>query len=285
MQQTRKASGVAVKIFGGGTSITKSRRWRPQTIGGGSAGARLYLKDCYPIRLLCRLLLFSSSGSSSRPLHLFPSPPLFHLFTSPSSSPPSRLFLLLPLISLLSFFSSSSNHYPSPLSSSSSALPLLLLLFVSSTFFLLLLLLFLLFAFFAFNPPFLLACFSSPPLLLRLLSSLPLPHSPLSSYFFSSSPPFSPCLLFSYSFLYPPPICSSSPHSLPSPLLLLLFLSSLPLPNSPLLLILLHFFSSSLVSFNFLCSPSPPPSPMVSRPSHLKVKGEMTRDALSIRAI
>src|SRR6218665_3275300 len=103
MQQTRKASGVAVKIFGGGTSITKSRRWRPQTIGGGSAGARLYLKDCYPIRLLCRLLLFSSSGSSSPPLlHLFPSPPLLLLS--------STLFLRPPLLLLLVFFFSSLSY-------------------------------------------------------------------------------------------------------------------------------------------------------------------------------
>src|SRR6218665_2020651 len=99
------------QIFGGGTSITKSRRWRPQIIGGGSAGARLYLKDCYPIRLLCLLLLFSSSGSYSPPLlHLFPSPPLLHLFPSPlllllvfffssllspSSPPPPRLIVIL----------------------------------------------------------------------------------------------------------------------------------------------------------------------------------------------
>src|SRR6218665_3873137 len=40
------------QIFGGGTSITKSRRWRPQINGGGSAGARLYLKCCYHRRRL-----------------------------------------------------------------------------------------------------------------------------------------------------------------------------------------------------------------------------------------
>src|SRR6218665_4018143 len=125
------------QIFGGGTSITKRRRWRPQIIGGGSAGARLYLKDCYPIRLLC-LLLYSSP--SQAPILLLSTFSLLLLFSSPppfsfsSSSPPSCRFLLLPLISLFSS-SSSSNHYPSPLSSSSSALPLLLLLFSSFRFF------------------------------------------------------------------------------------------------------------------------------------------------------
>src|SRR6218665_2248490 len=90
------ASAGRRQIFGGGTSITKSRRWRPQINGGGSAGARLYLKDCYPIRFFCFLLLFSSSRSYSPPLlHLFPSPPLLHLFPSP------------PLLLLLVFFFSS----------------------------------------------------------------------------------------------------------------------------------------------------------------------------------
>src|SRR6218665_1525251 len=86
--------GGCRKIFGGGTSITKSRRWRPQINGGSSAGARLYLKDCYPIRLLCLLLLFSSSGFSSHHLlHLFPSlPPPLLLFLFSSSSFPPPLF-------------------------------------------------------------------------------------------------------------------------------------------------------------------------------------------------
>src|SRR6218665_487596 len=46
------ASAGRRQIFGGGTSITKSRRWRPQINGGGSAGARLYLKGCYHRRRL-----------------------------------------------------------------------------------------------------------------------------------------------------------------------------------------------------------------------------------------
>src|SRR6218665_335104 len=103
------ASGGRRQIFGGSTSITKSRRWRPQINGGGSAGARLYLKDFYPICLLFLLLLFFFLGFFSSFLQLFlllfsssvPSAPLLHLFLLllfssflSFSSPPSHLSLL-----------------------------------------------------------------------------------------------------------------------------------------------------------------------------------------------
>src|SRR6218665_1506866 len=100
------ASAGRRQIFGGSTSITKSRRWRPQINGGGSAGARLYLKNCHPIRLLFLLLPFSSSSS----------------FFSSSSSPFSPLILLFFLL----IFSSSS---PPPLKASYSLF--LFLLFFS----------------------------------------------------------------------------------------------------------------------------------------------------------
>src|SRR6218665_1675311 len=116
------ASAGRRQIFGSGTSITKSRRWRPQINDGGSAGTRLYLKDCYPIHLLCLLLLFSSSGSSSPLLHPFPSPPLLllvFLFSSSSlssSSPPSpHLIIILLLFPPLLLFLFPSSSFPPPL--------------------------------------------------------------------------------------------------------------------------------------------------------------------------
>src|SRR6218665_1657178 len=88
------ASAGRRQMYGSGTPITKSRRWRPQIDGGGDlACTRLYFRDCYPPRLLFLLLPFSSFSSFSSPLPRLII--ILLLFSSSSSSFPPLLLLFL----------------------------------------------------------------------------------------------------------------------------------------------------------------------------------------------
>src|SRR6218665_3275301 len=102
MQQTWHR-GVAVKFSAAHvdyqTSAVAPTNYR-RRLGGRTALLKRLLSYSSSLSSLTLLLLRLLFSSSSPPFSFSSSsPPLFHPFPSPSSSPPSRLFLLLPLIS------------------------------------------------------------------------------------------------------------------------------------------------------------------------------------------